>query len=102
VVALARCGSAGYSLPAWQWRFDCRSRATRQTLTADGTGLLLLSYRGYEGSSGAPSEEVFATDALAAFDWIKARQPDAPIVLYGKSLGSGVAVRLAPENRSPA
>ena len=73
-------------------------RAPRaRALTADGAGLLLLSYRGYEGSSGSPSEEGLATDALAGFDWIRARQPDAPIVLYGESLGSGVAVRLALE-----
>ncbi len=68
-----------------------------QTLSADGAGLLLLSYRGYASSTGQPSEEGLNIDALAAFDWITARQPGSPIVVYGESLGSGVAVRLATE-----
>src|SRR4029079_17670918 len=37
-----------------------RSRA----LTADGTGLVALSYRGYGGSSGAPTEAGLVNDAL--------------------------------------
>jgi fermentation-respiration switch protein FrsA (DUF1100 family) len=66
-------------------------------LSAQGRGLLIVSYRGYAGSTGAPSEEGLAHDARAAHGWIAARAPDAPIVLYGESLGSGVAVRLATE-----
>jgi len=68
-------------------------------LTADGLGLLIVSYRGYAGSTGTPSEEGLVRDARAAYDWVAARAPGAPIVLYGESLGSGVAVRLATERR---
>jgi uncharacterized protein len=68
-------------------------------LSAQGRGLLIVSYRGYAGSTGAPSEEGLARDARAVHDWITERAPDAPIVLYGESLGSGVAVRLATERR---
>jgi uncharacterized protein len=61
-----------------------------------GFGILALSYRGYEGSTGTPSEAGFNADADAAYDWLRA-QGVAPrdIFLLGESLGSGVAVQLA-------
>jgi pimeloyl-ACP methyl ester carboxylesterase len=55
--------------------------------------LVLLHYRGYGGSGGQPSEEAFAEDAAALFDRVHAAHPD--VVVVGRSLGSGVAVRLA-------
>jgi fermentation-respiration switch protein FrsA (DUF1100 family) len=74
-------------------------RARVAALTAEGRGLLILSYRGYAGSTGAPGEEGFARDARAAHAFVAARHPEAPLVLYGESLGAGVAVRLAAERR---
>lgn len=62
-----------------------------------GLGVLALSYRGYPGSSGSPTEEGLALDARAAYDWLRARHAAADIVLHGHSLGTGVAVRLASE-----
>jgi uncharacterized protein len=64
-------------------------------LTADGFGLLGLSYRGYGGSSGKPSETGFLLDASAAYDFAAARYPSGRIVLWGESLGTGVAIALA-------
>lgn len=55
--------------------------------------LYFLHYRGYGGSSGSPSEEAIARDAMALFDKVYADHPQ--IILVGRSLGSGVAVRLA-------
>jgi fermentation-respiration switch protein FrsA (DUF1100 family) len=69
-----------------------------RTLTADGTGLLALSYRGYGGSSGSPSEAGLIADALAAYNFAAARYPTERIALWGESLGSGVAVALAAEH----
>ena len=66
-------------------------------LTADGTGLLALCYRGYGGSTGSPSEAGLIRDAFAAYDFAIARHPAAGIVLWGESLGTGVAVALAAE-----
>jgi pimeloyl-ACP methyl ester carboxylesterase len=66
-------------------------------LTADGTGLIALSYRGYGGSSGSPSEAGFFADANAAYAFAIARYPAERIVLWGESLGSGVAVALAAD-----
>lgn len=63
-----------------------------------GYGVLLAGYRGYGGNPGTPSEAGLAADARAAVDWLT-EQGVAPgcMVLYGESLGSGVAVRLASE-----
>lgn len=64
-------------------------------ITSDGTGLVALSYRGYAGSSGRPSEQGLLRDAAAAYAFAAARyQPDR-IVVWGFSLGSGVAIALA-------
>jgi len=64
-------------------------------LTTHGFGLLGLSYRGYGGSSGKPSETGLLLDASAAYDFAAARYPAGRIVLWGESLGTGVAVALA-------
>jgi uncharacterized protein len=66
-------------------------------LIADGTGLVALSYRGYGGSSGAPTEAGLINDALAAYAFTRARYLAERIVLWGESLGSGVAIALAAE-----
>lgn len=66
-------------------------------LTADGTGLLALRYRGYGGSSGKPSEAGLIRDANAAYDFAAARLPPTRLVLFGESLGTAVAVALGAE-----
>ena len=68
-------------------------------LVADGTGLLALSYRGYGGSSGSPSEAGFIADANAAYDFAARLYPASRLVLWGESIGSGVAVALAAERK---
>jgi fermentation-respiration switch protein FrsA (DUF1100 family) len=55
-----------------------------------------LSYRGFGGSSGSPSETGLITDANAGYDWLIAKGVEpGRIALLGESLGSGVAVQLA-------
>jgi fermentation-respiration switch protein FrsA (DUF1100 family) len=66
-----------------------------RNMTADGTGLVALSYRGYAGSSGRPSEQGLLSDAAAAYAFAAARYGADRMVLWGFSLGSGVAVALA-------
>ncbi|MBR0736229.1 alpha/beta hydrolase [Bradyrhizobium liaoningense] len=70
-----------------------------KTMTADGTGLVALSYRGYAGSSGAPSEQGLLRDAAAAYAFTTARYPAERIVPWGFSLGTGVAVAVASQHR---
>lgn len=73
-------------------------RADRfRDLTADGTGLVALSYRGYGGSSGRPSESGLIADAAAAYEFAVARYAPARIVAWGESLGCAVAIALAVE-----
>jgi len=76
-----------------QWRVN-RFRG----LTADGNGLVALSYRGYGGSTGSPSEAGLIADALAVHAWAVARYPASPLVLWGESLGTGVAVAIAADH----
>jgi fermentation-respiration switch protein FrsA (DUF1100 family) len=69
-----------------------------RALTADGTGLIALSYRGYGGSTGSPTEAGLIGDADAAYAFAAGRYAPACIVVWGESLGSGVAVALAAEH----
>ena len=64
-------------------------------LTADGTGLLALCYRGYGGSTGTPTEDGLIADAVAAYGFARAHYPAGRIVLFGESLGTAVTVALA-------
>jgi fermentation-respiration switch protein FrsA (DUF1100 family) len=75
-----------------------RYRVERFTrLTNDGIGIVAVEYRGYGGSSGSPSERGLIADAEAGYAFAAARYPAQQIVLWGESLGSGVAVALAAE-----
>lgn len=69
-----------------------------KAVTADGTGLVALSYRGYAGSSGAPSEQGLLRDAAAAYSFATARYDAGRIFAWGFSLGTGVAVSVASEH----
>lgn len=75
-----------------------RYRAQRfAALTRDGTGLVALSYRGYGGSTGSPTEVGLIADAVAVHAFAAARYPAERIVLWGESLGTGVAVAIAAQ-----
>jgi fermentation-respiration switch protein FrsA (DUF1100 family) len=69
------------------------------TLTADGTGLVAVSFRGYAGSSGRPTEAGLLNDAEAAYAFAAQRYAPDRIVVWGYSLGSGPAVALAARHR---
>ncbi len=63
-----------------------------------GFGMLLAEYRGYGGNPGRPSEKGLLTDGRAALDYLAGIgvAPDR-VVIYGESLGSGIAVAMARE-----
>jgi uncharacterized protein len=76
-----------------------RLRAERfAALTADGTGLVALSYRGYGGSSGTPSEQGLIRDAEAAYRFAAEHYPARRVVPWGESLGTAIAVATAAEH----
>ncbi len=63
-----------------------------------GYGFLLASYRGYDSNDGSPSEDGFYSDARS---WVKKlnslKVNSDNIILYGESIGTGVAVQMATE-----
>lgn len=64
-------------------------------LTAGGAGLVAISYRGYGGSTGSPTEAGLHLDADAAYEAAVARYGAKRLVGYGESLGTGVMTQLA-------
>ena len=61
-----------------------------------GRGILILTYRGFGGSTGTPSELSNTADAKLSYDYLigNGLRPE-DILLYGESLGTGVAVQTA-------
>ena len=69
-----------------------------------GYSTLLVDYRGYGRSTGKPSEEGTYKDADAAWRWLTQTRgiPQTRIVLFGESLGGGVASWLAAQHEVKA
>ncbi len=64
-----------------------------------GYGLLFLEYRGYGGNPGRPSEKGLYSDANAALNFLSKQHIFSDkIILYGESLGCGIAAKLSSEN----
>lgn len=81
------CGNAGH--------IGYRGFKARALLDA-GFGVLLLSYRGFGGNPGEPTESGLFADGGAALSFLESEGiPPAKLVLFGESLGTGVAVHLA-------
>lgn len=62
-----------------------------------GASVALFDYRGYGRSTGTPSEQGTYRDAETVHRWLveEKKVPASRIVIYGESLGGGVAVELA-------
>lgn len=72
--------AVGYTLPELQAAFP-------------GQALYLMHYRGYGATPGEPTEAGLFSDAQALYEHVRALHPQ--ITLVGRSLGSGIATRLA-------
>ena len=61
--------------------------------------IVSLNYRGYGTSEGTPGERVLTADALAIYDAVTRREDIDPrrIVVFGRSLGTAIAVHLGAE-----
>ncbi len=72
-------------------------RAERfRLLHEQGFGVLALSWRGYGGSTGSPTEKGLVEDGRAAMKFLQEQGISAArIILFGESLGTGVATQLA-------
>jgi uncharacterized protein len=78
-------GNAG-SLENWQF--------VGEELQDAGYSVLIFDYRGYGKSSGKISEEGFYYDASACYEYLRERYQEDRIIIYGRSIGTGVAVDL--------
>lgn len=78
------------------------TRAPRfERFMSQGWGVFMLSYRGYAGSDGSPTEVDNVADAVRAYDYLSAQGLTASdIILYGESLGTGVAAQVATQRRA--
>jgi fermentation-respiration switch protein FrsA (DUF1100 family) len=75
-----------------------RMPLARQFLSA-GLGVFLLEYRGFGGNKGVPTEDGLYENARIAMDFLYQRKVEPKhIVLYGESLGTGVATKIAAES----
>lgn len=67
-----------------------------RTLLQTGVNVFLFDYRGFGQSEGIPSEEGTYLDAQAAYQWLAAKGFSGPnIIVFGESLGGGIASELA-------
>ena len=93
---------AGPTKPVLLW---CHSNAGNvshrlaniRELYQRGISVLIFDYRGYGRSTGSPSETGMYQDALASYDYLiqQRRIPPDRVILFGRSLGSGVAGEIA-------
>ncbi|MEO0574543.1 MAG: alpha/beta hydrolase [Pseudomonadota bacterium] len=71
---------------------------------ARGIAVLLLEYPGYAGAGGKPSATSMVASAVSAMDYAVARDDidGDSVVIYGRSIGGGVAAQLAANRQSVA
>lgn len=79
-------GNAG-TLDQWGYTYTLLHEA--------GYHLLIYDYRGYGKSTGYRTQERLYQDAEAVYDWLRQRETPERIVLYGRSMGSTFACRVA-------
>jgi len=82
----------GLERKKWRW----------QRIAKHGAGVLAVSYRGFPGSTGSPSEDGLYEDARSSYRWLAQRHKPEKIILHGLSLGTGVAAKLATEVNAQA
>lgn len=71
-----------------------------ERFVSEGFGFLASDYRGFPASPGAISEAGILADAVAAYDWAAAQ--NVPIVIWGRSLGTGPATYVASRKDAEA
>lgn len=70
-------------------------------LTQEGFQVLMIDFRGYGKSTGKPTHLNIATDAQVIFDKMIVTDDlkDYPIIIYGASIGSQIATKIARDNQ---
>lgn len=67
--------------------------------TIHGWDVLMIDYRGFGKSKGKRTQETMKQDALTIYDIIKKRVDEKKIIVYGRSLGTGLATKVASINK---
>jgi uncharacterized protein len=83
-------GNTG-SLKRWQFMAE--------EVSSYGYDVFVMDYRGYGRSKGKRSEAVMHKDAEFCFDWLLDKYKESKTVIYGRSLGSGFATKLASRKK---
>ncbi|MBM3441018.1 MAG: alpha/beta hydrolase, partial [Bacteroidetes bacterium] len=63
-----------------------------------GYDVVLVDYRGFGKSTGKRTEKALRSDMQFVYDTLAAQYPEQHIIVYGRSMGSGFATRLACDN----
>ena len=66
--------------------------------TRMGYDVMMVDYRGFGKSTGRRTEESIKDDLQYVYDKVREQVPEKYIILYGRSLGSGFAAKLASTN----
>ena len=77
-----------------------REHVRYETFAEAGYGFLAFDYRGFPASPGEVNETNILADAMSAYDWLADK--GAPILLWGRSLGSGPATYVASQRDADA
>ncbi|MEL7530653.1 MAG: alpha/beta fold hydrolase, partial [Bacteroidota bacterium] len=64
----------------------------------NGFDFFMMDYRGFGKSRGKRTEKSLFNDAQHLYRWLLSEYPEEKIVIYGRSLGSGIATRVASWN----
>jgi len=57
---------------------------------------LIIAWRGFSGNEGKPSENNLYTDGISGIEWLKKKGvTEKDIIIYGESLGTGIATEIA-------
>lgn len=71
-----------------------------EQFVAEGYGFLAFDYRGFPASPGEITQDNVLADAIAAYDW--AAEKGFPMVIWGRSLGSGPSTYVASQRDAEA
>ncbi|XP_014680943.1 PREDICTED: monoacylglycerol lipase ABHD12-like [Priapulus caudatus] len=59
--------------------------------------VIALDYRGFGDSTGSPTEKGISDDAMYIYRWLEERADESKIIIWGHSLGTGVATQLTKQ-----
>ena len=74
-------------------------REYAERFTSKGYHVLMYDYRGYGKSTGERSEAALHRDAQYLYNFLKKQFSEDSVIVYGYSLGTGMASRIAANNR---